>query len=322
MPREHQQDNSALSDRLMRACPVCGSTSAEARLFLEEKIDPSRLNSFSFASRKEPEFLNYRMVQCLACDLVYVDQPPSQQALADAYHVADYDSTEEASDAAAAYMRQLGPVLARVPHESALEIGTGTGILLETLSEAGFRNVRGIEPSAAAIAAAPSHRHAWIKEGIFQESDFEPASFDLICCFMTLEHVRDPMQITESVLRLLRPGGAFVTVTHDYRSAVNRLLGRRSPIIDVEHMQLFSSKSVNELFRRAGYVDIGVQPFANRYALAYWTRLLPLGSPVKRALVKVERSLRIAHRKFSINVGNTFAVGFRPSLATKQHHEA
>jgi SAM-dependent methyltransferase len=315
MPREHQPDNSALADRLARTCPVCGNAATQARLFLEEKIDPSRLNNFSFASRKEPEFLNYHMMQCLTCDLVYVDQPPSQQALADAYHVAEYDSTEEANDAATAYMRQLGPVLAKVGHESALEIGTGTGVLLEKLAEAGFRNVTGVEPSAAAIAAAPSHRHGWIREGIFQETDFEPASFDLICCFMTLEHVRDPMQIAQSVLRLLRPGGAFVTVTHDYRSAVNRWLGRRSPIIDVEHMQLFSSKSINELFQRAGYVDIEAQPFANRYALAYWTRLLPLGSPAKRALIKAEHALRLANRKFSINVGNTFAAGFRPNEA-------
>lgn len=291
---------------------MCGSSSEHARTFLEEKIDPARLNEFSFASRKEPEFLNYRMIQCLRCDLVYVDQPPSQQALAAAYHVADYDSAEEANDAAAAYLRELQPVLGKVGRGAALEIGTGTGVLLEGLAGAGFNTLVGVEPSTAAVESAPAHRRPWIREGIFREEDFEPQSFDLICCFMTLEHVRDPLDIAESVLRLLRPGGAFVTVTHNYRSAVNRILGRRSPIIDVEHMQLFSPQSIAELFRRAGYVDVRARPFANRYALSYWTRLLPLPPALKRSIIRAEDAVGLGRRKLTFNVGNTIVAGFRP----------
>lgn len=308
-PVDHQPQ---VADRLSRSCPVCGSSSESARGFLEERIDPSRLNEFSFASRKEPEFFNYRMVQCLTCDAVYVDCPPSQQALHQAYHVADYDSSEEANDAAAAYLRELEPVLERVDRGAALEIGTGTGVLLEGLSSKGFRQVQGIEPSTAAIKAAPAHRQGWIREGIFRESDYLPGSFDLVCCFMTLEHVREPLEIAESVWRLLKPGGAFVTVTHDYRSTVNRLLGRRSPIIDVEHMQLFSKGSIETLFRRAGYRNIEVRPFANRYAISYWTRLLPLGSRLKQMLVHMQTELGLSRRKVSLNVGNMLAVGFKP----------
>ncbi len=275
-------------------------------------MDPSRLNEFSFASRKEPEFFNYRMVECQACHVVYVDRPPSQQALHQAYHVANYDSSEEANDAAAAYLRELEPVLERVHHGAALEIGTGTGVVLEGLAAKGFPRVLGIEPSTAAILAAPAHRQGWIKEGIFLESDYLPESFDLVCCFMTLEHVREPLEIAESVWRLLKPGGAFVAVTHDYRSAVNRLLGRRSPIIDVEHMQLFSQGSIATLFRRAGYRDVDVRPFTNRYSISYWTRLMPFSPRLKQAAVPMLAALGLARRKFSLNVGNVIAVGFKP----------
>lgn len=316
MQQESPQDRAHLSDRLARSCPVCGGSPEQARLFLAEKIDPSRLNEFSFASRKEPEFLNYRMVQCSRCDLVYVDQPPSQQALAAAYHVADYDSAEEANDAATAYLRELQPALARLQRGAALEIGTGTGVLLEGLAAAGFATVLGVEPSTAAVEAAPAHRRPWIREGIFREADFAPESFDLVCCFMTLEHVRDPLEIAQSVLRLLRPGGAFVTVTHNYRSPVNRMLGRRSPIIDVEHMQLFSPRSIAELFRCAGYTDVQAKPFANRYALSYWTRLLPVSPSLKRAFIKAQASLGLDRRKLSFNVGNTIVAGFRPMSST------
>ena len=238
------------------------------------------------------------------------------EELAQAYHVADYDSSEEAGDAAMAYMRALEPTLQKlVRRERALEIGTGTGIFLEQLYRAGFSDLVGIEPSSAAIAAAPPHRRSWIRERIFDERDFAPASFDLICCFMTMEHVRDPQAISHAAFRLLRPGGAFVTVTHDYRGLVNRLLGRRSPIIDIEHMQLFSTRSMRYLFTAAGYGNVTVHPFVNRYALRYWLRLTPVPHGLKRALLALMGALHADRIKIGVNVGNLITAGFKETSA-------
>ncbi|HET7175766.1 MAG TPA: class I SAM-dependent methyltransferase [Gammaproteobacteria bacterium] len=296
----------------LRACPICDTPSEVAKLFMEESIDQAKLSGFSYASRKEPEFMCHRLVQCPACDLVYVNEPPKQDELAAAYHVAEYDSSEEADDAASAYIRAVEPVLARLPQKQrALEIGTGTGIFLEKLASAGFSELVGVEPSSAAIAAAPERRRAWIREGIFREEDFEPGSFDLICCFMTMEHVADPGSIARSAFRLLRKGGVFVTVTHDYRSLVNRVLGRRSPIIDIEHMQLFSARSIRELFVRNGYSQVEVEVFSNTYPLQYWMRLAPLPRVAKRMTVSMLAALRMNRLHFTFNVGNTCAYGFR-----------
>lgn len=301
-----------LDDRHNRPCPICHRFPAHTELFLEERIDLEKLNEFSFSSRKEPEHLCYQMVRCPDCDVVYVDRPPSQGALANAYHTADYDSTEEANDAASSYIYAFGSALRRVHQGSALEIGTGTGIFLEELTRFGFDTVTGVEPSTAAIAAAPAHRRAWIREGIFVGADFPAASFDLICCFMTLEHVRDPLDIAESAYRLLKPGGAFLVVTHDYRSIVNRLLGRRSPIIDIEHMQLFSRRSVLALLERAGYVQVEARPFTNRYSVRYWSRLMPFPSGIKKSLNAMLAAIGLSQMKLSLNVGNTAAVGIKP----------
>lgn len=309
-PTEHT--TMQLDDRHDRPCPICQRVPASAEVFLQERIDPSKLNEFSFSSRKEPEHLCYQMIRCPACDLVYVDRPPSQDALADAYHAADYDSHEEANDAAASYMRAFAAALSRVHKGAALEIGTGTGVFLEELSRFGFSSVMGVEPSTAAIAAAPPQRKAWIREGIFVADDFQPASFDLICCFMTLEHVRDPLDIARSAYRLLRPGGAFLSVTHDYRSAVNRALGRRSPIVDIEHMQLFSRRSVAVLLEQAGYARIEARPFANRYSLRYWNRLMPFPASVKKTLQGTLAAVGLDRMKLALRVGNTAAVGFKP----------
>jgi SAM-dependent methyltransferase len=297
-----------------RSCPVCGAGSLEAKLFLEANIDRSRLNEFSYASRKTPECMNLNLVQCQRCDLVYADEPPSQDDLAHAYHVADYDSAEEADDAAATYIRAMQPVLQALPRrESALEIGTGTGVLLEHLAQQGFTKLAGVEPSAAAIAAAPPHRQALIHEGVFQEQDFDSESCDLICCFMTMEHVVDPKMVALEALRLLRPGGSFVTVTHDYRGRLNRVLGKHSPIIDIEHMQLFSDSSIRTLFETSGYSDVRVDRLINRYAFRYWWRLAPAPGTFKRAVAKGAEAVRLDGFKFGVNVGNAMTSGVKPS---------
>jgi SAM-dependent methyltransferase len=270
------------------------------------------MDEFSYASRKTPEYMNLNLVQCLRCDLVYADEPPSQDDLAHAYHVADYDSPEEADDAAATYIHAMQPLLKTLPRrESALEIGTGTAALLQHLAEQGFTELVGVEPSSAAIAAAPRHRRSWIQQGVFEEEDFAPESFDLICCFMTMEHLLDPKAVALAVFRLLRPGGAFVTVTHDYRGWLNRTLGKRSPIIDIEHMQLFSDSSIRTLFETAGYRDIHVQRLVNRYAFSYWWRLAPAPGPTKRAVAKVAQVGHFDRVKLGLNVGNTLASGVK-----------
>ncbi len=296
----------------IRSCPVCHTASEKTKLFLERNIDPAKLSGFSFASRKTPEFMCHRLVQCPTCDLVYANQPPGEGELAHAYHVADYDSSEEANDAAAAYIRAIRPTLnALLRRQSVLEIGTGTGIFLEYLSHEGFTELVGVEPSTAAIAAAPVHRQAWIREGMFEEKAFAPESFDLICCFMTMEHVRDPNIIASAALRLLRPRGAFVTVTHDYRGLVNKLLGKRSPIIDIEHMQLFSKDSLRFLFDGVGYTGVTVNAFVNTYSLQYWTRLAPLPRGLKQSVTGLMARIGVDNVKLGVNVGNLITTGFK-----------
>ncbi len=299
-----------------RPCPICLDEMAPTKVFLRDTIVKSRIVGSSFASRKTPEYMSHAMVRCLGCDVAYVDQPPSETLLAASYHSADYDSAEEAEDAADAYLRVIQPVLHRLAGRSdaALEIGTGTGAFLARLGDAGFRNLVGIEPSVAAIAAARADRRSWIREGIFVEADFASGSFDLICCFMTLEHVREPGDLVSSALRLLKPGGALVVVTHDFRAPVNRILGRRSPIVDLEHMQLFSARSAERLLASRGFIDVVGGSFRNAYRPSYWLRLAPIPSQVKSFAINQLQATGIDRVRLAVNVGNRMTSGFKPPL--------
>ena len=303
----------SLFDRLeVRSCPVCGADAGHSTIFLEASFDPARLTNASFASRKVPEFMSYRLVRCTDCATVYATAAPPAAALANAYAEAGYDSSVEAALAADTYAAALAGVIAGLPNRGrVLEIGTGTGVLLPRLMAAGFREAIGIEPSHAAIAAASPDVRPLIREGVFVEADHEPASFDLICCFQTLEHVPDPRVLVQSCARLLRPRGALALVTHDYAAPLNRLLGRRSPIIDIEHLQLFCRASLDRLLRDTGFQRRKIEAISNRYPLRYWLRLTPLPGGIKHAIGQALDLTGLGSAGLGVNVGNLLAVGHR-----------
>ena len=68
---------------------------------------------------------------------------------------------------------------------------------------------------------------------------------------------------------MLKPGGALFLIGHNRRAFSAKVLGRKSPIFDIEHLQLFSPVSVRHLLERAGFSRVEVRPVFNRYPLRY-----------------------------------------------------
>jgi hypothetical protein len=129
-----------------RSCPVCGST--DARVFVEARFEQSDLDSMSFSSRKVPEGLYHRLLECLSCDLLYASPVPTFESLTDAYRQAGYESGKEARYAAATYEEVFASIAPQLPDlRGAADIGAGDGAFLERLRAAGFDEVVGFEPS-------------------------------------------------------------------------------------------------------------------------------------------------------------------------------
>jgi SAM-dependent methyltransferase len=296
-----------------RECPICGRSSA-SREYYPARVDPSRLDEYAFSSRKVPEFMHYRLLQCEDCDLVYANPAPAPDTLSTEYEQAAYDSDVEATFAATTYAHYLAKrVLPALGHrDGALDIGTGNGAFLRELLDQGFTNVGGVEPSSAPIAAASSAIRPLIRQGMFRAADFAPGSFSLVSCFQTIEHVHDPLGLARDMFKLLRPGGAAYFVSHNYRSLQAKVLRERSPILDIEHLQLFSVESMQRLLRAAGFERVVVFPIANRYPLQYWLRLFPLGARPKELLEGVLRSVQIDQLPIPLRAGNLATFGLKP----------
>ncbi|MBZ0072519.1 MAG: class I SAM-dependent methyltransferase [Burkholderiaceae bacterium] len=293
-----------------RACPVCNSRNYLP--FADERIDPGRVGILTYASRKPPEFMCLRLVRCTNCDLVYAPSPPAEEFLNTAYTGAGFDSGLEALAAAKTYADALKVHLkGLIGRNAAVDVGAGSGPLLPFLQGQGFKPVIGIEPSRAAIDAARPAVRPLLREGMFSASMLNGENPSLICSFMTLEHLRDPGDFVGIAHSLLEPGGAIAVAVHNWRAPLNRLLGLHSPIIDVEHLQLFSSNALRELLQRTGFERIKVSTIRNAYPLRYWLRLAPLPASGKRCIVGLLERFGLGEQNFALNVGNMFAVGIK-----------
>jgi len=254
--------------------------------------------------------MHHRLLLCSKCDLLYANPIPSLEAIAGAYDDAAFDTGEEAHFAATTYAEVTKHV--PVPDKvGALDIGTGDGAFLEELVALGFSNVCGVEPSAAPIAAAREDIRPLIKHALFVPEDYPFARLSLITCFQTIEHLYEPLKICVDARPLLKTGGVLLVICHNRSSLVNRILGRKSPIFDVEHLQLFNKKSVRRLLEEAGYQDIQVAAIRNRYPLRYWMRLFPIPGGLKPRILAYLAKHRIGGISLSLPVGNMAVFGVK-----------
>jgi SAM-dependent methyltransferase len=295
-----------------RSCPLCGSTDC-SNVIAESNYDQRKLGEFAFASRKTPEFMHFRMVRCSTCDLLYATPAPDVGWVRTSYRDAPFDTREESCYAAAAYARHLPEIVARLPdRRGALDIGTGDGAFLERLLHAGFTRVVGVEPSRAPVEQAEPRIQRLIRQGFFPNGEFESDSLSLITCFQALEHTDNPSLLMGAAYKLVKPGGAFYAVAHNYRALSARLLKTRSPIYDIEHLQLLSPHSFRLLLERAGFEDVTVRPIRNDYPLSYWVKLLPVRSEVKARFRGGLARLHLGGLCIPLRVGNMMAVGYKP----------
>jgi SAM-dependent methyltransferase len=293
-----------------RPCPLCGSED-DSEIFAQARIDPSKLDAFAFASRKLPEYMHHRLVKCASCGLVYSSPVPPTDSLADSYEAADFDSAEEGRCAARTYGRYVAKFVDQLPNrDGALDIGAGDGAFLKELIGLGFTRVTGVEPSSAPIAAAGADVKGLLRRDIFRVQDFEPQSYSLITCFQTIEHVPNPAALARDAFLLLRPGGALYIIGHNLNALSARILGMRSPIFDIEHMQLFTIATAKDLLHRAGFERINGSGTVNRYPLHYYAKLLPI--PNKTSVLRILKSSPVGKIEMAAALGNLGVVGFRP----------
>jgi len=293
-------------------CAICDREGDAAERW-PATFDPEAFSARVFSARRMPDRVHYRMVTCDICGLVRSDPVAADDLLAALYASSSFDYGQEVESIQATYGRALGWLQARSAcREALLEIGCGNGFFLEQARRQGWREVRGVEPSADAVAKAPPELDGAIVQDVMRAGLFAPESFDAVCLFQVLDHISNPVELLEECLAVLRGGGHVLALNHNVSAWSARVLGERSPIVDIEHTYLYSPTTMRRLFAKAGFADPQVHSVRNTYSLAYLTQLVPLPAGLKSRLLPALRASAAGRIRVTVPLGNLCLIARKP----------
>lgn len=137
-------------------------------------------------------------------------------------------------------------VLADRPYESVLDVGTGTGRMLELLAADGVRLV-GLDSNPTMLSVARANLESIdgveLRQGDILNPPVRHERFDIVIVHQVLHYLDDPNQAVESAARLVSPGGRLVVVDfaahqleHLHTEFAHRRLGFDPPVV-AEWMQ-------------------------------------------------------------------------------------
>jgi len=292
-------------------CAICGTEGNATELF-GSTVTPEAFDAKHFSARRLPDRVHYRMVRCNKCGLVRSDPAADPAQVANLYARSTFDYVAEVPNLIRTYGRYLGKLDRHgAQREGFLEVGCGNGFFLEEAARHGFRDVRGIEPSHNAIKSAPAPVRNLIIEDVLRPGVVPEQSTGVACLFQVFDHLPDPGAALDELHRILRPGGLALILNHDAASWSARVLGERSPIVDVEHYYLYSRDTLGQLATAHGFEVVESGSVWNDYTLGYVARLIPLPGALKRAMQRFLEWTRLARLRVRVPLGNLYVVAKR-----------
>jgi len=173
-------------------CAICGTEGNATELY-PSTLTPKAFDARTFSARRLPDRVHYRMVKCNKCGLVRADPAADSAEVAGLYARSTFDYGTEVTNLTRTYGRYLGKLDRHGPQRDGLvEVGCGNGFFLEEALRRGYRNVRGIEPSHAAIESAPPSVKALIVEDVLREGVVPDQSASVACLFHVFDHLPEP----------------------------------------------------------------------------------------------------------------------------------
>jgi SAM-dependent methyltransferase len=290
-------------------CAICDTDRWDRQVYAAS-LGADAFTSERFSARRLPDRVHYRMVRCRNCGLLRSDPIVDESETARLYAASEFTYAQEASFAGETYARYLRELIPLLPaQDRLLEIGSGSGFFLERALDLGFAEVVGVEPSLNAVEAAAPRVRDHIRIGCFRDGLFPAGYFSIVCGFQVFDHLANPNETLEACRRVLRPGGVILLIHHDAGAWTNRILGERSPIIDVEHIYLYNRQTMSRILAKNGFEVLRVLAVRNCYPISYWASLAPLPSGLKRRLVPVLRGSALGRCAVAWNAGNLGIVG-------------
>lgn len=212
------------------------------------------------------------VVQCIACELVYLRERPDRLAL-EAYYRKIYavgeptaapsvrlpESLEVLEEDPAFRAARRAPLLmaamerAAKPLRQVVDVGCGWGGLLLEARDRGLDTI-GFELTESNVAFGRSILGLDLRLQPFPESDIPEGSSDVVTFVHSLEHVPDPLTYLEKAAYVLRDGGVLAVVVPNIASLCSTAMGESWPWLERDwHYYHFTPATLRALAIQAGF---------------------------------------------------------------------
>lgn len=138
------------------------------------------------------------------------------------------------------------------------DIGCGEGVFLKALSDLGYKNTIGLEPSIKARNYA-SANNLNIFEGEIESVNglfFKKHNAHIVTMFHVIEHLKNPKEVLKGIYDNLTEGDHLVIETPDTDSRIFTKTNYRNKFIYPEHLFYFNKNNLQKLLKEIGFTSI------------------------------------------------------------------
>ena len=166
-----------------------------------------------------------------------------------------------------------------------LDVGAGSGELVQASSDAGFKST-GLEPSRYLAKIAIE-----LGRDVLQESllNYNSGDVNVISFIDVIEHVENPRELLSKAISLLTPDGVLVIITPDISSLAARVFRNYWWHIRPAHIGYFSKATLKQLLDELNLQELSIsrppRTFHGEYLATRLSVYLP--APISSALKRI-----------------------------------
>jgi len=261
-----------------------------------------------------------QVVQCVKCQLVYVNPRRDADAIYQHYNSDQSSRIQYYLDVEIADRRTFTEILhlaeQLLPQRGTLlDIGPNIGTCLTLARSRGWETY-GVEINAEAVRYCREKRGLNVIAGALNAHTYSENTFDIVLMGDVIEHLRDPLGLMCVVSSILKPGGVVIISTPNIAERAARVL----QITPAEHLYYFSPATMSDLLQKAGLDIIGVKCLDRYHNITAMTHSTTFGGLFQ----KLAPIFNLAHRVVGDLVvklplrENLIAIARKPTAPAKE----
>jgi len=272
-------------------------------------------NNFKVLYTRKHYALNYQIVKCKTCGLIYMNPRFSEEKNRDLYNDTYYYFGKEDDEI---NINKAVEQFKRLQFYSAkgrlLEIGCAKGFFLKIARDNGWETY-GVDLSDYGCKFAKEQFNLNVLQGVLEEIDLPEKYFDVVSLWDTLEHLRDPCKVLEKIKRLLKDDGILMIETPNINSVFFKLYRRYWLGFNPFHLYYFSPQTLKNMLCKLGFTIVnsetitvslfsieGIWDRGFKTAIAEILSILWLKDRIKKAVasVRTTRPSEVDFKKWGI----------------------